>query len=154
MAEKLISGGAWVKILADGNQIGLANGASYDEDWAVNPAAVIGYLGPIDYDSQGYTCSINMQTFVPEAIAQNEGGRTLPDGGNTSLTDLFPTRSEIQAQGGKPRQIDDLIFANILTGEIVAAFRNVMLASNGVQISPNSYITANVRFVAVERISA
>lgn len=150
--ERLIAGGAWVKIIADGNPVGLATGASYDEDFAVAPANVVGYLGPVDYDSQGYSCSISMQTFVPAKIAQNQGGRVLPDGGDTTISDLIPTRKEIQDQGGKPREINDMVFADILSNEVLAAFRKVMLASHGVQIAPNSYITANARFVAVEKV--
>jgi hypothetical protein len=154
MADKLIAGGAWVKILADGQPIGLATGVSYDEDWAVNPANVIGFLGPIDYDSQGYSCSISMQAFIPEKIAQNPGGRTLPDGSITTISDLIPTRTEIQNQGGKPRQLDDLSLVNVSNGEVLASFRNVMIASNGVQVTPNSYVTSNVRMLAVERYVA
>jgi len=34
----------------------------------------------------------------------------------------------------------------------VAQFRKVMVASDGVQVSPNSYVTANMRLMAVERL--
>ena len=152
MADKQIAGGAWVKIVADGNQLGLVSGASYDEDFVVTPANVIGYLGPVDYDCQGYTCSVTMQFFVPYSVLQNPGGRGLPDGGNTTITDLLPNRQSLQAQGGKPQQINDLIFVSILNDEVLTSFRNVMIGSNGSQISPNSYVTGNIRMLAVERV--
>jgi hypothetical protein len=34
MSQKLIAGGAWVQILIDGDPVGLATQAAYDEDWA------------------------------------------------------------------------------------------------------------------------
>jgi len=154
MAERLIAGGAFVKIVADSDTIGLASGVSYDEDWAVNPANVIGHLGPIAFDSQGYSCSITMQSFLPVDLAQNAGGRqNLPGKTDTVITDLLPTRQEIQDAGGKPREIDTLQFIDILTGVILSQFKDVSIASNGVQVSPNSYITMNIRMVAIERIN-
>jgi len=149
MAERLIAGGAFVKIVADNNTIGLASGVSYDEDWAVNPANVIGHLGPIAFDSQGYSCSITMQSFLPVDLQQNAGGRSLPGETDTVITDLLPTRQEIQDAGGKPREIETLQFIDILSGVILSQFKDVSIASNGVQVSPNSYITMNIRMVAI-----
>ena len=148
MAAKLIAGGAWTQVLLNGEPVGLANAASYDEDWAVNPANVLNYHGPVDYDSQGYSCNITLGAFVPE----RPGTGPWPDGGVIALADLLPTRSEIQRNDGKPAEFDLLQFVNTATGNILNQFRRVMLASNGQQISPNSYVTANIRFMAVERM--
>ena len=147
MAEKLIAGGAWVQVLIEGEPVGLATQAAYDEDWAVNPANVLNYHGPVDYDSQGYSCTVTLGTFIPE----RPGFGPWPDGGVKSLSDFLVTRSQVQSNDGKPGEVDLLQFLNTATGEIVNQFRKVMLASNGVQISPNSYATANIRFMAVER---
>ncbi len=146
MGERLIAGGSRVQVLFNGQPVGLATGASYDEDWAVTPANVLNFLGPIDYDSQGYSCSLNMSTFIPEI----PGGGPFPDGGLKALADYLPTRSQVQGTG-KPGEIDSVQFVNTSTGEIVNQFRNVMIASNGTQINPNSYISTNVRMMAVER---
>jgi hypothetical protein len=148
MAEKLLAGGAWVQVLINGEPVGLCTNASYDEDWAVNPANVLNYHGPVDYDSQGYSCSITMGTFVPEKPQMTP----FPDGGQKALHDYLPTRSQVQSNAGKPGGFDLLQFANTATGEILAQFRKVMIASNGIQISPNSYVTANMRMMAVERV--
>lgn len=148
---KLIAGGAWVQVLIDGEPVGLATQASYDEDWQVNPANVLNYLGAIDYDSQGYSCSITMGTFIPENPTPTSA---VPwaDGGVRTLSSFLVTRSQVQGDGhGKPGEHDLLQFVNTATGEVLASFRKVMLASNGIQISPNSYVTANIRFMAVER---
>jgi len=147
MGEKLIAGGGWVQVRIDGVAVGLATGASYDEDWAINPANVIGVLGPIDYDSQGYSCSITMSTFVPERVADSP----FPDGGTKALFEFIPTRSEVQSNEGKPGEFGELQFVNKATQELLAAFRNVIVASDGVQVAPNSYITANIRLMSLER---
>ena len=147
MGNKLIAGGAWVQVRINGEAVGLATQASYDEDWQVNPANVLNYHGPVDYDSQGYSCSITLGTFIPEVA----GSGPWPDGGSKALADFLVTRSLVQSNGGKPGEYDLLEFLNTAEGSILASFRKVMLASNGIQISPNSYVTANIRFMAVER---
>lgn len=147
MAAKLIAGGAWVQVLINGEPVGLATQAAYDEDWAVNPANVLNYHGPADYDSQGYSCTVTLGTFVPE---RPDSG-PWPDGGVKALADFLVTRSEVQSNDGKPGEFDLLQFVNTATGDVLAQFRKVMLASNGIQVSPNSYVTANIRFMAVER---
>jgi hypothetical protein len=152
MAQKLIAGGAWVRVKildTDGKwkAIGLATGASYDEDWAIQPANVIGWLGPVSYDSQGYSCTITINSFVPEDPTNLT---ILPDGGETTISQLLPTRDQVQVDG-KGKQFDGMQFTNIATNQILNEFKDVILASNGQQVAPNSYVTANSRFNAVKR---
>jgi len=152
MAQKLIAGGAWVRIKvldSDGKwkAIGLASGCSYDEDWSIQPANVLGFLGPISYDSQGYSCSITLNSFIPEAP---ESLTILPDGGEITISQLLPTRDQVQVDG-KGKQFDGMQFVNIATNQILNQFQDVILASNGTQVSPNSYLTANARFNSVKR---
>lgn len=155
MATKWIAGGAWVKIAFEINDIdvyiGLVTNASYDEDFQVSPANVLGFLGPADYDSQGYTCSITLGTLVPEADAP-EGG-TYPGGGSIALHSQFPFRDVIQLGGGKPSMFNTVKFLNSSTNEILVQFSQVMVASTGVQINPNSYVTANMRLMAIARVT-
>jgi hypothetical protein len=149
--QKLIASGAWVqvKIKVDGvlKALGLAQGCSYDEDWGVQPANCLNHLGPISYDSQNYSCNINMSAFVPEKKASL---LTSGDGGETTFADLLPTRDDIQVDG-KGKVFEQLVFINTATGEVLNQFEQVILASNGTQVSPNSYVTSNMRFQAVKR---
>lgn len=147
MAQKMIAGGAWVQVLVNGQPVGLATGASYDEDWMVNPVNVLNFHGPVDYDSQGYSCTSSLSTFVPE----RPGEGPWPDGGEVALAEFIPTRSQVQSNDGKPGEFDVMQFINTATGSQVNLFRKVMIASNGVQITPNSYVTANIRLMVVER---
>ena len=143
----MIAGGAWVQVLIDGHPVGLATNASYDEDWAVNPANVLNFLGPVDYDSQGYSCTLTLGAYFPE----RPGAGPWPDGGVKALIDFLPTRSQVQSNDGKPGGFDLLQFVNVATGMLVNQFRKCMIASKGSQISPNAYVTANMRLMAVER---
>jgi len=144
---KLVCGGAWVQVLIDGAAVGLASNASYDEDWVVNPCNVLNYHGPVDYDSQGYSCTITLGTFVPEI----PGSGPWADGGVTALSDYLPTRSAVQSNAGKPNEFGMMQFLNTAEGSIINQFKRVIIASNGIQIAPNSYVTANIRFMAIER---
>jgi hypothetical protein len=147
MATRLIAGGARVQVLINGAPVGLATNASYDEDWGIQGAQVLNYLGPITYDSQNYSCSISLGTYIPEV----PGSGPWADGGATALADYLPTRTIVAQDQGQPGMFDTLQFLNTHTGKVINQFRNVMIASNGTQLSPGSYVTANVRLMAVER---
>lgn len=153
MAIKRIAGGAWVLVWIQHAEhglipVGLASGASYDEDFAVAPANVLGFLGPVDFDAQGYSCRLSIQMFKPETPDSGPW----PDGGIKSLSELLPTRAEIQAGGGKPGEFEMMQFLNKSTGQVIHRFRRVIIANNGSQIAPNSYITANMQLMCVERV--
>lgn len=144
---KTYSRSAWAQVLINGRVAGLVTSASYSENFGVQPAKVLGFQGPITYDAQDYSCTINMGSFVPER--PNEG--PWPDGGEFAISELLPTRSQIQSNDGKPAEFDSLQFVNLATGQIINSFRNVVLSSNGSQLSPNSYLTIDMQFMAVER---
>ena len=149
MAEKLISGGPWFQLAVKDNgviySIGLASGCSYDEDWAIQQANVLNHLGPISLDSQGYSCSIQMSLFVPEKTLT-----LYADGGEITIEDLLPNRDDVQLDG-KGRMFEQLLFMNTATQKVMRSFSNVVVASNGEQISANAYITENMRFMALKR---
>ncbi len=148
MAQRLIAGGAWCRIVIDGVVMGLVTGASYDEDWGVAPAKVLNHHGPVDYDSQDYTCRITLQAFVPEPSAV----APFPDGGSKALQDMLPTRSQVQSNAGKPGMFGVLQFISTSSAKVLNQFENVMIASNGSQIAPNAFVTGNIQMLAVERV--
>jgi hypothetical protein len=69
---KIIAGGAWAKVRVKVNNvlytIGMASNASYSENFALQDANVIGHLGPISIDSQGYQCTVSIGAYVPETL--------------------------------------------------------------------------------------
>jgi len=149
MAAKLVAGGAWIQVLVKISgvlySVGLASGCSYDEDWNIQQANVLNHLGPVSLDSQGYTCSITLSTFVPEKTMT-----LYADGGEITIEDLLPTRDEVQVDG-KGREYEQLVFQNTATQKVVRSFSGVVVASNGEQVSPNAYVTENMRFLALKR---
>lgn len=149
MSTKMIASGAWVQVgvKMDGvlYMIGLASGCSYNEDWGVQPANVVGHLGPISLDSQNYTCSINMSVFVPEKKAV-----LYADGGEITIEDLLPYRDDVQVDG-KGRTFEQIVFLNKATQKVARSFTGVAVSSNGETVSPNAYVTANIAFLAMKR---
>ena len=149
MAQKMIAGGAWVQVMVRINgilkAIGMASGCSYNEDWNVQAANVLNHLGPISLDSQGYTCSIDLNTFVPEKKVA-----LYDDGGEITIEDLLPYRDEVQVDG-KGKTFDQVLFVNTATQKVLRSFTGVVVASNGEQVSPNAYVTENMRFLAIKR---
>ncbi len=149
MGLKMIAGGAWVQIQVMVNgalrSIGLASGCSYDEDWNIQQAQVLGHLGPISLDSQGYSCSISMSLFIPEKKLI-----LYADGGEITIEDILPFRDEVQ-EDGKGKEFEQLLFMNKATQKVINSFSGVVVASNGQQLSPNAYITASMRLLAIKR---
>jgi len=152
MAEKMIAGGAWVAVQIKINgviyTVGMASGCSYNEDWAIQQANVLNHLGPISLDSQGYTCSIDITTFVPEKKLTLYG-----DGGDITIEDLLPYRDDVQVDG-KGKEFEQMIFLNTANNKVLRSFSGVVVASNGETVSPNAYVTENMRFLALKRDKA
>jgi hypothetical protein len=126
--------------------IGMVTQASYDEDWGVQPANVVGYLGPISLDSHNYQCNVNIGLFVPEKK------KTLyADGGQVTLDDLLPYRDTVQVDG-LGRRFAGLVFFNKATQKPRSVFAESVVASNGENITPNAYMTANMRLMSIKRL--
>lgn len=149
---KIIASGAWAQVRVRVNGvlrvIGLASNASYSENFGLQDANVIGHLGPVSIDSQSYSCSVSIGTFVPEN--NNPVGGQYADGGDVTLGELLPTRSEIQLNG-KGKTFEYMDFYNKATGEVMNAFAHVIIADDGAQINPNAYLTNNIQLRAIER---
>ena len=149
-SRHLIAGGAWCSVKANGNPIGLALNASYDEDWNVQPALVLNHLGPIDYDSQGYSCMVTVGTFFPQAPG-NFKDRNADDEGTVDLVAALPLRNQVQRHEFKRNELDEMTFTNTAGSVTIAEFTRVMLARNGVRIRPDSHVTVDLQAFAYER---
>lgn len=150
---KIIASGAWAQVRVRESSssplkvIGMVTDASYSESFNLQEASVLGNLGPISIDSQGYRCSVQIGTYIPERPDQGGG---YADGGDTTLADLLPTRSEVMLDG-KGKTFEYLDFYNKATKEVLNAFYHVIVSDNGARLSPNSYITNNISLQAIER---
>jgi hypothetical protein len=148
--EKLVANGAYaqlrLKVAGSMRAIAMVSNVNFDESYQIQPLNVIGHLGPISYDSQGYSCSVSIGTFIPE-----KNLTVYADGGEITIRDILPTRSEVQING-KGAEFELLDIVNKATGQIIAAFSTVILDSNGGQVNPNAYMSSNLRFLAVEKL--
>lgn len=136
MAKRMIAGGAWVGIKVNGNLIALASGCSYNEDFQVQPANVINNLGPISYDSQGYTCTLTIDILVARDKQE--------------ILQLIPVRSQVKKDGKMPENTVE--FIDTADSVIINSFAGVVLNTDSVNVQPNTYVTGNLQFSAVERM--
>jgi len=147
-----LGGGAWMLVVIQRNlpgesaiDLSICSEISYDEDFHVTPAEVIGFLGPITYDSQGYTCQLTMGLYVKRPSSFDI---TLPW---KDIARIFPIRSDILADGYLVENTITIVDIAATGGDPLSEFVGCVLSTNGVQVRPNSYITRNARFYAVER---
>lgn len=145
-----ILGGSWVLVkfvtTSDEDVIGLANNVQYNEDFRVQPAEVIGFLGPISYDSLGYQCQITIGLLVPRPNAKDVSGTPI----GTILNKYFPRRSQI-IQDGKLSEIDIHFYDIADTSDTLNEFVGCVLATNNLNITPNAYAVRNATFFSVEK---
>lgn len=153
-SEKLIQQGHSCNIVIyDANNVkktvGLVMNASYNEDFNVVPAQVLGFFGPISLDAQNYSCTITLGAYVPlkpkEVI-------TVPylDGGTTTLAQQLKTRSEV-ALTGKGTVIPQIDFTDIQVGTVYNSFNQAIITSNGTSIGAAAYVTQNISLTCIER---
>lgn len=143
-------GGAWVSVKflkPDAEDLmSLAREVSYNEDFRVQPADVIGFLGAIAYDSTGYQCQFTIGLLVPRPDARDISGRPIA----RTLKKYFPSRSQIIADGYLP-EIDIQLSDVRDSSEILNQFEGCVLNTNSMQVQPNQYAVSNATFFCVER---
>ena len=152
--EKLIQQGhsCNVAIYDDAGErqiVGMVTNASYNEDFNVVPANVIGFFGAISHDAQNYNCTITLGAYV---ALEPKKEITVPylDGGTTTIAKLLKTRSEI-ALTGKGTVISQMDFVDTTGGVIYNSFNQVIITSNGVSITSAAYVTENIQMICIER---
>ncbi len=129
--------------------LGLVTNCTYNEDFNVVPAQVIGFFGPVSLDAQNYTCSLTIGTFVP-LDPRAVDITPWPDGGTTTIQKLLKTRSQI-AISGKGTALSQVDFVDIQAGTIYNSFSQTIITNNAVTIGAAAYVTANIQMLAIER---
>jgi hypothetical protein len=153
-SEKLIQQGHSCNIVIYDAQgvkktVGLVMNASYNEDFNVVPAQVLGFFGPISLDAQNYNCTITLGAYVPLRPKEEI---TVPylDGGTTTLAQQLKTRSEV-ALTGKGTVLPQIDFVDIQTGVVYNSFNQAIITSNGTSIGAAAYVTQNISLTCIER---
>jgi len=153
-SEKLIQQGSFCNVViydatANRQTLGLVQNASFNEDFNVVTAQVIGFFGPVSLDSQNYSCTLTLGTYV--ALRPRED-IVIPylDGGETTIQKLLKTRSEI-ALTGKGTVLSQIDFVDLQAGVVYNSFNQCVISTNGVTIGVAAYVTANIQLMCIER---
>jgi hypothetical protein len=131
-----IAGGAWTQVTVDGAPIALAQGASYSDDFNVQPLEVLNHLGPISYESFGYTCEITIRLLV----AKNKA----------DFDSIAPLREDVQKAGFLEDHV--VSFVNTATATVHNAFSGVVVGRVGENIEANQFVAGDITMYAVERL--
>jgi hypothetical protein len=127
--------------------LGLVSNVSYQENFSLGRANVIGLLGPVSIDPQDYNLSITIGTLVPAKLKIGADGY---DNITKGVLEMLPKRSSIfSTKSGKVFQSMD--FYDKDSKEVLACFIGCVLESNGMQIEGSQYARANVQFQAIDR---
>jgi hypothetical protein len=95
----------------DAQTIALVSSFQATEDFQVQEAVVLGNLGPIALDPQGYTCSITMDGFLPSRGVLGAGILRAEDG-TTSITDVMAAQTRETFMNGTAVKFEYLDFYN------------------------------------------
>ena len=134
---------------SDAQVIALVANFQANEDFQAQDATVLGHLGPVSIDPQGYNCSVTMDGFLPSKKIL-DGVQQYADGGSRAIMDFVPTRAQFMQPGAMPK-IAYLDFYNRYEDKILAAFEGVLVANNGISSDANGYVRNNVQLRALSR---
>jgi hypothetical protein len=121
--------------------IGYVTSFQATEDFQVQEANVLGHLGPVALDPQGYTCTINIAAFISSALtnAPKNGSDTA-----IAVEDTMPDREEFMSDSAKIEKFSYLEFYDKKNKKVIAKFTGVLVTSNGVQSEGNAYVRTNI----------
>ena len=143
------------KNASDVNAIALVASFQANEDFQVQEAMVLGNLGPVSLDPQGYNCTITMDGFLPAKGVIEDQQQYAADGGKTAITDVVKdsTREKFM-ETADIQKIEYLDFYNKKAQKVLAAFKGIILTSYGISAEGNAYVRNNVQMRALEMIRA
>jgi len=152
--ERIIQQGSFCNVViydetSNRQTLGLVQNASYNEDFNVVSALVIGFFGPVSNDSQNYSCTLSIGTYVPLDPREDI---TVPylDGGETTIQQLLKTRSQISLTG-KGTVLSQIDFIDLQAGTVYNSFNQCTISTNGVSIGAAAYVTSNIQMMCIER---
>ena len=129
--------------------LALVMSASYNEDFKVVEAQVLGFYGAISQDSQGYSCSLTIATYVPYAKNTTEA---YLDGGTSTIQDHLKTRTQVSTtRKASFFKKMDFVDTNSTSEKVYNSFDTCIITTNGVQINPGSYVNANMQLMCIQR---
>jgi hypothetical protein len=134
---------------SDAQPIAFVTSFQVTEDFQAQEAVVIGLLGPVSIDPQGYNCSIQLGSFVP-AKKLVAGTQQYEDGGKKAIMDYIPTRAQYM-DAGAISKIAYMDFYNKREAKVLASFEGVLITSDGITAEGNTYVRSNVQMRALSK---
>jgi hypothetical protein len=125
--------------------IGYVTSFQATEDFQVQEATVLGHLGPVAIDPQGYTCTINIAAFISADLGNAPKKET---DSAIAIEDTMPDREEFM-DAGNIEKFSYLEFWDKKNDRVVAKFTGVLVTSNGVQSEGNAYVRTNISMRAL-----
>jgi hypothetical protein len=129
--------------------LGLSTNVSYQEDFQLQDANVLGVLGPVSIDPHGYTLSITVGVFVP--AKKKIGNDTYQSNITKGVLEMLPVRSDLFATS-KGKVFQSMDFYDKDSNTVLAKFVGCVLQNTGMNIEGQTYAKANVQFRAIDRI--
>ncbi len=142
MAKRFIANGAFIRLEVNGTQVALCSGASFNEDFNVQPVETLNVLGPVQYDSTGYSCSVDINLFV---FRDKRFIDSFIDGQR-----FIPLRKEVSAEGSMPDR--RLSFLDRVDNKTHNTFEGCVLNTHRSDINPNSYVQRSLSFLSRARV--
>ena len=141
MAKRTVANGAWLLLKIDQEDFGLVTNVTWDENFAVQPVEVLNVLGPLTLDTTGYSCSIDIESFVPRRL--DEFNKII----NGSR--IVPTRDEVKDDGFLP----DRTLALVDTADKIThnQFARTVLSSNRKTVQANNFVTYSLSWMSTGR---
>jgi hypothetical protein len=139
---------------ADAKPVALASSFQVTEDFQVQEAVVLGHLGPVSLDPQGYTCSVTIDGFLPaKGFAEGTNVLLYGDQGADTLQSHIPTRDGFMAGAGL-QKIAYMDFYNKHTNDnkVLIGLEGVIVTSSGISAEGNSYVRNNVQLRALTAV--
>ncbi|GHV80183.1 hypothetical protein AGMMS49944_19740 [Spirochaetia bacterium] len=134
---------------SDAEAIAFITSFQANEDFQAQDAVVIGLLGPVSIDPQGYNCTINIASFIP-AKKIVDGVTQYEDGGKKAIMDYIPNRAAYMEAGAIPK-IAYLDFYNKKESKVIASFEGVLITSDGITVEGSQYVRGNVQMRALSK---
>jgi hypothetical protein len=133
----------------DAQTVALVASFQVNEDFQVQEATCIGYLGPVSIDPQGYNCTITIDGYLPSKKILG-GEQQYADGGKKAIMDYIPTRAQYMEAGAIPK-IEYADFYNRRNETVLASFEGVLITSDGISVEGNAYVRDNVQMRALSK---
>jgi hypothetical protein len=135
----------------DAKAIALVASFQATEDFQVQDATVIGHLGPVSLDPQGYTCSITLDGFLPyRGVIPGGAQQYSGDDGKVSVTNIVADQTrEKFMESAIVSKLEYVDFYNKKAGKVLASFSGVILTSYGISAEGSAYVRNNVQFRAL-----